>query len=327
MENSNFEYKKLLEIKKMSIQELSEYYRKLRSYEYDNNVPLETSKIKKRIYFLTKLILKIDRLTSGRKLVLFDDKRSDNISKGKVYASSHVGRYDIESAMEAINEQVYFVMGDPEETYRNFEGFFLEKIQGRICMDTGYEIADIFKKVQNGIELTNEELALYNEYKKDRHICESVCTKRIENKDSILIYPEGAWNITPRIVQSLYNGAARIAVNGNGVLVPIGIVRDKLNYTVNIGHEIDTTGAQESDVKDLTQQLKENISSLVGEIIFNENKIISRSTLDTPSQNEIDFINDIMSESANGYTQEVIENTRYNDPNYPENVFQKIKTL
>ena len=54
---------------------------------------------------------------------------------------------------------------------------------------------------------------------------------------------------------------------------------------------------------------------------------MSRSTLDTPSQNEIDFINDIMSESVNGYTQEVIENTRYNDPNYPENVFNKKKTL
>ena len=62
MEYSNFEYKKVLELKKMSIQELSAYYRKLRSYEYDINKPLETSVIKKKIYFLTRLILKIDRL-------------------------------------------------------------------------------------------------------------------------------------------------------------------------------------------------------------------------------------------------------------------------
>ena len=45
---------------------------------------------------LTMLILKIDRLTTGRKLIVFDDKREKNIDKGKVYAASHVGRYDID---------------------------------------------------------------------------------------------------------------------------------------------------------------------------------------------------------------------------------------
>ena len=315
----------------MSIQELSAYYRKLRSYEYDISKPLESSKIKKRIYFLTKLILKIDRLLNGRELVIFDDKRSNNISKGKVYVSSHVGRYDIESAMEAISEQVYFVMGDPEETYRNFEGFFLDKIQGRICMDTGYEIYDIFKKHKEGKTLTLREQELYDEYKKDRHICEQTCTKRIANKDNILIYPEGAWNVTPRLTQSLFPGAARIAVNGSGVIIPIGIVRDNKKYIVNIGEEIDVSGACESDIKDITNELKEKINSLVGEIIFSGNEIISRSSLKDSYQNELDFINDIMSESENGYTLDVIEKTRYYDYDYPENViginYTKKKTL
>ncbi|MBP3800172.1 MAG: hypothetical protein ILA19_04245 [Bacilli bacterium] len=320
MEKNNFEYKKLLEIKKMSIQELSAYYRKLRSYEYDQNKPLESSKIKKKIYFLTKLILKIDRLLTSRKLILFDDKRSNDISKGKVYASSHVGRYDIESAMEAIGEQVYFVMGDPEETYRNFEGFFLDKIQGRICMDTGYNIYNIFQKYKEGKLLTEQEKELYDEYKKDRHICEVTCTRRIANKDNILIYPEGAWNVTPRLTQSLFPGAARIAVNGNGVIIPIGITRDSKKYTVNIGKEIDVTGASEKDVKDITNLLKEKMNSLVGEIIFSQNKIISRASLKDPYQNELDFINNIMSESENGYTLDIIEKTRYYDSNSPENV-------
>ena len=329
MEHSNFEYKKLLELKKISIQELSAYYRKLRSYEYDINKPLETSRIKKRIYFLTRLILKIDRLLSGRKLILFDDKRSDNVSGGKVYASSHVGRYDIESAMEAINEQVYFVMGDPEETYRNFEGFFLDKIHGRICMDTGYNISDIFKKHKDGQPLTSRELELYEEYKKDRHICEVTCTKRIADKDNILIYPEGAWNVTPRLTQTLFPGAARIAVNGHGVIIPIGIVRDKKTYMVNIGSEMNVSGACESDVKDITKWLKENMSSLVGEIIFSSSDIVSRDSLGDSYQNELDFVRDIMSESENGYTLDIIEKTRYNDPDYPENVFgsQYIKRL
>ena len=320
MSDIDFKYKKLKEIKKMSLEELNSYYRSLRSYEYDINKPLDTSKIKKRIFFLTRLILKIDRLTTFRKLVIYDDKRTGNNSKGKVYASSHVGRYDIESAMEAINEQAYFFMGDAEETYRNMEGFFLDNFYGRICVDTGYQISDIFDKHRKGLELTEEEQKLYDEYKKDRKISEITATKRIALKDNILIYPEGAWNITPRLTQTLFPGAARIAINGNGLLVPIGIVRDNKKYTVNIGSEIDLTGAEEKDAKDVTDLLRDRMNSLTGEIIFSGKEIIPRESLKDPYQNELDFIESIMSESENGYTIDIIEKTRYKDPNYPENI-------
>ena len=321
----DFDYKKFKELKKLSLDELSSYYRQLRSFEYDNNKPLESSELKKKIYFLTKLILKIDRITSGRKLIVFDDKRSKNCDKGKVYASTHVGRYDIESAMEAINEQLYFVMGDPEETYRNFEGFFLDNIQGRICLDTGYQIANIFKKKINGEELSLREQALYDEYKKDRFIGEDTCTKRVLNKDNILIFPEGAWNVTPRIVQPIFDGAARIVINGNGFIVPIGIVRDNKKYVVNIGSEMDIDGATVSDTKDITKELREKMCSLVGEIVFDGDKINSREDMGTPEENELAFINDIMRESENGYTLDVIENTRYYDKNAPENVFKLVR--
>ena len=65
MECNTFKYKKLLEIRKLSKQELSEYYRKLRCYEYDTNKQMDSSKIKKKIFFLTKMILKIDRILKG----------------------------------------------------------------------------------------------------------------------------------------------------------------------------------------------------------------------------------------------------------------------
>ena len=311
MENDTFGYKRLLEIRKMSIEELSNYYRQLRSYEFDSNKHLESSDFKKKIYFLTKIILKIDRLLSKRQLVLFDDKRSNDTDKGKVYASSHVGRYDIESAMEAIGEQAFLVMGDPEETYRNFEGFFLDQFYGRICLDTGYNVSDIFKKHHDGVPLTELEQSIYDEYKKDRHICEVVSSRRIANKDNILIYPEGAWNVTPNITQPLFSGAAKIAINGNGVIVPIGILRDGKKYSVNIGNEMDITGATSSDAKDITKELRERMNSLVGEMIFSGDKITSRNTLDSFEEIEKDFINDIMSETENGYTLDVIEKSRY----------------
>lgn len=327
MSNDLFEYKKFLQLKKMTLEELNSYYRMLRKYEFESKKSLDSSELKKKIHFLTMLILKIDRITTGRKLVLFDDKRTNNTNKGKIFAVSHVGRYDIESAMEAINEQAYFVMGDPGETYRNLEGFFLSKIHGRICVDTGYQVFDIIRRQKEGKDISSNEQKLLDEYKLDRHICEEVCTSRIARGDNILIYPEGAWNVTDRLTQSLFPGTARIAIKGDGLIVPIGIIRDGKTYTVNIGSEFDISGAQLSDVQDITTELKELINSLKGEIIFNDQtKIVSRDSFKSPMENIQDNINDIMSETTNGYTLDVIEKSRYYDSNYPENVFEKILT-
>jgi hypothetical protein len=321
---TEFNKKNLLKLKKMTLEELNSYYRMLRKYEYETNKPLDSSKLKKKIHSLTMLILKIDRITTGRKLILFDDKRTNNFDTGKIFAASHVGRYDIESTMEAINCQAYFVMGDPGETYRNFEGFFLSKMHGRICVDTGYQIFDIIRRKKEGKIITPSEQEILDEYKLDRHICEEVCTNRIINGDNILIYPEGAWNVTDRLTQSLFPGTARIAINGNGIIIPVGIIREGKTYTVNIGSELDISGAQINDVQDITDELKELINSLKGEIIFSDSKkIISRSSLKSPLENEQDNINDIMSETTNGYTLDVIEKSRYYDYNYPENVFTK----
>lgn len=328
MSMSDFDKKNLLEIYRMSLDELSHYYRLLRRYEFENNKPLESSELKRRMHKLTMLVLKIDRFFSKRQLVVFDDKRGDykNISKGKIYAASHVGRYDIESCMEAIDDQTYFVMGDPEETYRNFEGFFLDKLHGRICVDTGYQQFENMQKLKRGIAISEEDQKLIDEYKMDRHICEIVCRDRVKNKDNILIYPEGAWNITPRLTQRLFPGAAKIAVNGDGVIIPVGVVRDSKRYTVNIGNPINVEGATIEDVPDITEQLKEKLNSLKGEIIFADNRRrVSRTTLGSFDDVLEEFIDDIMSETANGYTREVIESSRYYDKDAPENVFKIYK--
>lgn len=325
-----FEKKNLIEIYKMSLEELNHYYRMLRKYEYENNVKLDSSVVKKVIHPITMLTLRLDRLMTGRKYVLYDDKRGNyhKIKDGKIYAASHVGRYDIETTMEAINDQAYFVMGDPEETYRNFEGFFLSKMHGRICTDTGYQEFKNMQKLKNGEYVSDEDKKLIDEYKEDRHICEENCIKRIKKHDNILIYPEGAWNITPKLTQPLFTGSARIAVKGEGVIIPIGIVRDDKKYTVNIGKPMNTKGATLSDVQDITDELKENINSLKGEIIFNDKKpALKRADLGTPEENERAFIDDIMRETTNGYTEEVIENSRFYDKNAPENVYKTLEKV
>ena len=321
MKKESFEYANLLKIKKMSLEELNSYYRALRKYEFESGKNMSSSTIIKRIHFLKMLILKIDRILTKRELIVFDDKRENSYSNGKIYAASHVGRYDIESTLEAINDPAYFVMGDPEETYRNFEGFFLDKINGRICFDTGYQTFDAHMAQKSGKVITEQEKKSIEGYKIDRAIGEKNCIKRVQNGDNILIYPEGAWNITDRLTQTLFPGTARIAINGNGIIIPIGIIRNDKTYIVNIGRELDVTGANLTDVANITLELKELLNSLKGEIIFHDlSKIIPRSTFKSPEENIKHNIDDIMSESTNGYTIDVIEKTRYFDLNYPENV-------
>lgn len=53
MEKEAFEYKRILQLKKMSLEELNSYYRMLRRYEFSIDKPLESSELKKRIHALT----------------------------------------------------------------------------------------------------------------------------------------------------------------------------------------------------------------------------------------------------------------------------------
>ncbi len=329
----DFKKKCLLTRYTMNMEDLNHYYRMYRKYLYDNNIPLKSSAAKKKIYSLTSLLLKIDRKMVGRELNIYGDKRGDykNIDRGKIYAASHVGRYDAESCMEAINEQVYAVMGDPGKTYRtliDFDGFFLEHMLGRVCTDTGYQELDNMKKLKNGEKIPEKDYELIKEIKEDRHICEETCIKRLDAHDNILIYPEGAWNITPKLTQPLFTGTARMAIRSNALIVPIGVIRDGKKYSVNIGEPMDVSGASLSDVQDITDELKEKINTLKGEMIFDiRNRIEERIIMGTPEENLRAFIDDIMSETTNDYTEDVIEGSRFFDKNAPENVYKTLEKV
>ena len=55
MEKEAFEYKNLIEIKKMSLEELNSYYRMLRKYEFETGKELNSSNIKKILFPLFPL--------------------------------------------------------------------------------------------------------------------------------------------------------------------------------------------------------------------------------------------------------------------------------
>ena len=121
----DFDTKNLLELRKMKLEELEKYYRDLRRYECENNLPIKGIELRKKTYSIVKLILKIDKILNRRTVKIVGDQRSKT-DKPKIYACTHIGRYDIESAIESVGESAWFIMGDPGETYRNLDGLVLK---------------------------------------------------------------------------------------------------------------------------------------------------------------------------------------------------------
>jgi 1-acyl-sn-glycerol-3-phosphate acyltransferase len=352
---------------RMSEEELSHYYRELRRYMYLKNEPVKGIKWRKAVSKISMLLLRIDRILTGRKLVLYKDNRIDT-NRPHIYACSHVGRYDIESAMEAIGRQSYFVMGDAGETYRNLEGLFLD-FQGRIAFDTGYQVSkelinrprfdikdsysilssyldysyadpdiielylkyganefiiDVMKKDMNLEHVDTDKLRLVLEYNLDRHVGLDTCIKYAQAGADILIYPEGAWNLSPnQLTQKLFTGTATISKMSNADIIPIGIIKRGKKYIVSIGSNIDPDKFE--SVEELTSELRDRIATLKWEIIEKEGQL-KRTELSSNALQE--YVDEIMSETSNGYTIDVIEASKYVDsmPTYDE-VFEPIKKL
>lgn len=66
---------------------------------------------------------------------------------------TYIGRFDIETAMQIIGEDA---LGDPGETYNNFQGFFLDNY-GRISLDTGYQVSNELLKIRR-FDCSNNEI-------------------------------------------------------------------------------------------------------------------------------------------------------------------------
>ncbi|MBR5969850.1 MAG: hypothetical protein IK016_05815 [Lachnospiraceae bacterium] len=179
---------------------------------------------------LLRLGVKIDRILSGRKLEILGDYREKNPKDGKrphIYAVSHVGRYDFESAVEAVRDHAYFFYGDKEEAYRNFDGFLIE-CNGAVTLETGY-----YTDREGEIRFNEQCL-------EDRHIAQERAIALLNRGQNLFLYPEGAWNLTPNLlIQPLFFGFVQMVARTDADIIPVVIERFGKRYAVIIGRRID----------------------------------------------------------------------------------------
>lgn len=278
--------------------ELEAYYRVQRVERYKNNEPIRGVKWRKRTHGLVLALLRLGQIFSGQKLTIIGDRRGQT-DRPVIYACTHVGRYDIEMAFQSIWAPFWLFMGDPGMVYKSFDGLILW-FNGVIFADTAYA--------------------------EDRHIGKETCVKTLEQGGSLLIYPEGAWNITEnQVVMPLYPGAAEIAIRTGAEIVPIAIEQYGKHYYANIGAVISPSGYALSQRWELTNRLRDALCTLKWEI-WERFPVTSRASL--PEDAAQEYLDGIMSQSENGYTVEEIVRTRFHSKETPpQEAFAHLKCL
>lgn len=268
----------------MPLDQLIEYYRNERKYIYENNIPIKGIKWRKRIHEMMLAAIKANRVLQHQKLTILHDRRI-NTDKPIIYACTHIGRYDIEMALESIQDTCFLFFGNPGKLYRSFDGI-VAYLLGFIGCDT-----------------TEKE---------DRHIAKELAIRTLKQGGNILIWPEGAWNITENeVVMKLYTGAVEMAIRSGADIVPIAIEQYGKSFYVNIGKNISLDKSTNlNEKRKLSDDLRDILCTLKWEI-WEQFPIIPRSSL--PENMRQIFVETIMSETANDYTIEEIERDRFHE--------------
>lgn len=223
----------------MPLPELERYYRERRKERFENNQPFGGVKLRKVLHPVLVCGMKMKHILGKQKVTILSDKRLPT-DHPIIYAATHIGWDDIEMILSSIGDHAYLFWGDPHEMYRDINGCLLD-INGVIICDTGD--------------------------KSDRYIGKETCVKWLNQGGNLLIFPEGAWNVTESLpVMPLYTGAAEMAIRSGADIIPLAIERYEKNYTINIGQNIPISDMALDQKHQLTETLRDAIATLKWEI-------------------------------------------------------------
>lgn len=265
----------------MDIDTLSDYYMEKRLERFESNIPLKGIDLRKKIHGLPLKLVELDRKVSKETVSVINDERIIT-DRPKIYACTHIGGNDIQRVFEAIKEHAYLFLGDPKGLYKDISGLLLF-LNGVINMET--------------------------KDKTDRHIAKERAIELLNKNGNLLIFPEGAWNITPNLlVMDLYKGAVLMARETGADIVPVAIEQYDNDFFVSIGKNIKMDDYSTLSLGDLNIVLRDAMGTQKWNIV--EKHPQSRKDLNI---DEKDFAQSIVDKCPYGFTIEDVEKTRYID--------------
>lgn len=277
-------------------EDLQDYYRNKREYEYNRGEGLKGLNWREKIHPILLNLISLNRKYIDRqKLTIIKDERTIT-DKPVIYAVTHIGKFDYQLAGEAIREHQIPFAGDPDTMYRTFDGFFLG-INGIIYCDT--------------------------DSKTDRKIGKETAIDLLNNNKNLLIYPEGVWNVTTNLLTiPLFPGVIEIAQTSGCEIVPVAIEQYGKDFVVNIGKnfQVDDLGEelnkQYIDKKRI--ELRDIMATLKWEIMETRGTV-KRSSLGSFEEEKEKFVSERLNEwydSKNNrpfYNEDIIKSRTYRE--------------
>lgn len=313
---SDFEYKSYFELQKMPLPAVKKYHLEKRKYEYEHNIPEKGLITKKIIHPLPYAAITLDRIASKNHLMILGDKRTKTTNP-TIYACAHCHPEDPSTAFEAIKEHAYLFLGDPEDVYQKIEGLLLE-LNGVICFET--RAKDSFIQELLDLKLLKpEEIEEFKQIiKQDRKIAYAKAIEILKKNVNLLIFPEGAVNLTPNLpVMGLYPGTVKMALETGAEIVPMALERYGNRFYANIGENIKITDRGAVSVQYYNEKLRDAMATLKWEI-WEYQGLHSREDCETYEE----YVEKIMSTSDFIYSEQDIYETMYIDKSItrPEDV-------
>ncbi len=189
-----------------------ELYYKTRKKDEHSFLGKLSLKTRQRLHKFIFFIFVIKNRISGFTCKVIKDER-EKTERPIIFATTHVGKYDIEVSAVGIKDHFYLLSGD----YENLQGI----IDGKFLL-------------VNGVIFFNEKV------KADRIEVADRMIKHLNAGGNLMYFPEGAWNLKPELpVLPCYWGIIDIAQRSNAIIVPVAVEQYGKRFKINIGKNID----------------------------------------------------------------------------------------
>ena len=262
----------LLEKRKIAIEKLVEYYAEYRIYCYNRGDKLKGIELRRKLHPLINFILKTDQILSRENIIVISDKSHRDSKVPKIYACTHIGGNDIQRTFQIIKEPAYLMLGDPGILYK--------------------------MPIYQGLKL-NGVIPLETKNRTDRKIAYNRSIELLTNGGNLLIYPEGAWNVSPNvIVMKTFTGTVRMAKETGVDIIPIAVEQYGKSFYFNIGENYRIGRNTSKSDMELNLELRDKLATLKWEIMEFQ-PLFKRE--DIPDDHLSDFQSEIVERCNYGY--------------------------
>lgn len=272
------------QLQRSNIEEYEKYYNYARALYEKSKIANISMKTRKKIYPLLYRILKVMNILNKNRLKVLADNRV-NTNRPKIYAVTHIGKYDIEVISEAIKEHTYILSGDFENLHRTFGGIFLEI---------------------NGIVYVNER------DKADRTNSKKRMIEILKNGGNILYFPEGTWNLSEsKPMLKIFQGIIDVAIASDAEIIPVAIEQYGKKFIAEIGENIIPNNMIEKNYS--ITQIKEFLRDSMATLKWHLYESVSKwNNSEIPENYYEEYLKQRISEWP-GFTLEEVKSKEYKD--------------